>query len=242
MRCFSSWLLASALLGGISAARAQDQNLGSPRPLVQSPLADGITLTATGQAKDFDRFFLVLSPIPKDVLPTVGGAGSFGGGQDYAPAQKAIRAAMNRYGLKEATAPYIYVGGYRTNPSNIAFLLPSKKFDGKSLGSGTIAEVMAAAIEAGAHPSGSLVSSYSAERRAEARRDALADAMRVGRLEATEIAQATKQKAGKVLAVRVDTIEGMFSPSATQNIGADGVAANTMGSNFISLTLRFAIE
>lgn len=235
MRRFSSLLLASTFFGGITGARAQDQSLGSPLPLVLSPVADGITLTATGQANNFDRFFLVLSPIPQD---NSGGLGR----QDYAPAQKAIRAAMSRFGLKEAAAPYVFALGYGMNPNKIVFLLPAKKFDGKSLGSGTIAEVMAAAIEAGANSSGSLVSSYSVERRAEARRDALADAMRVGRREATEIARATQQKAGKVLAVRVDTLEGMFSPNAVQNIGADGVAAITMGSNFISLTLRFAIE
>ena len=235
MRRFSSWLLASALLGGVSVAHAQNQGLGSAPPVVQSPLADGITLTAVGQANHFDRFFLVLSPIPQN--PQGGGFG----GQDYAPAQKALRAAMSRFGLKEATAPYVSPLGFRTEPT-IAFLLPAKKFDGKSLGSGTIAEVIAAAIEAGASPSGRLVSSYSAERRAEARRDALSEAMRAGRLEAAEIAQATQQKAGKVLAVRVDTVEGMFSPSVTQNISADGVEDQMLGGNYLVLTLRFAIE
>ena len=232
---FRSLVAASALLWLGASAQAQE----SPKPPILTPVSDGITLTATGQAKDFDRSFLVLSPTPQNVPPA---QGSGLGGLNYAPAQKAIRAAMSRFGLKEATAPSGFLLGYGTNPSLVAFLLPTKKFDGKSLGSGTIAEVMAAAIEAGAYPSGSLVSSYSAERRAEARRDALTDAMRVGRLEAAEIARATEQKAGKVLAVRVDTLEGMFSPGAAQNISANGAEANFIGNNVISLTLRFAIE
>jgi hypothetical protein len=207
----------------------------APRPLVQVPLADGITLTATGQATKFDRFVLVI--VPAQTTQFVQGNTV----NNHEAGQKAIRTAMARFELKETTIPYAGASaGYYTMPFGVAYELGGTTKE-TALGKLKTAEILDALERAGATPEAYLVSRYSTERAAVARRDALADAIQSGRAQAQEIAQVVGQKAGKLLAARIDSIEGTFVPGSARQLTRKGLGSG-IGGNYLTLTLRFAIE
>lgn len=225
MRVFSLLVLASLLVGGGASA------WGQTAPASRSSV-DGITITVIGRATDPDRFVLVLTPRPRsgDVMFRV---------SDYDPVRKKIAAALAPFGLKPTGALNVPGGGI-DRPEQVNLLLPGK-FDGKKMGSGSLAEIMKAATEAGATPDGYLVSVYSEGRLDRARRDAIADAVRVGRVQATEIASLVRRRAGRVEGVVVES-SAWFEPIVVRPIVAARFSGEKFTPNSLAVTLRYAMR
>jgi Protein of unknown function (DUF541) len=246
MRSVSLAFLAMLALVAPGLARLPDE---TAQKASVEPLADGITLTASGAGRRFMKHTLTLT-----VKETNGNSAALSDDRrEFILARRsAIVAAMTTLGLKLLPESEFRggIGGFgggrggfggSSVSTQLIFGLPDGACDGTTLAGHPYKKVVEAAVKAGAQDSCTL----SSER--DDYREALEDAMKNGRESAAMLAKAAGVTLGRLQAIRVPLGYGIPSPFTmprylTLTTTEITPPAGQSGGIFATLELRFAIR